>query len=75
MYGRKKKDSEEDTDRGLLTRVIEGIIVFAVLGFALKLGVEALVSVKIPLLIIAIILCAAVIGYRIYKHKRDHDDY
>ncbi len=75
MYGRNKKDTEDHTDRGLLTRLIEGVIIFAILAFALKLGVDAIVSVKIPLLIIAVIICAAVIGYRIYKHKRDHDDY
>lgn len=75
MYGRNKKDTEEDTERGLLARIVEGVIIFAVLSIALKLGVDAIVSVKIPLLIIAVILCAAVIGYRVYKHKRDHDDY
>ncbi len=75
MYGKNKKDTEEDTERGLLSRIVEGVIIFAILAFALKLGVDAIVSVKIPLLIIAVIMCAAVIGYRIYKHKKDHDDY
>lgn len=72
---KRKDDKDNHTERGLLSRIVEGVIIFAILAFALKLGVDAIVSVKIPLLIIAVILCAAVIGYRVYKHKRDHDDY
>lgn len=72
---RRKDDKENHTDRGLLSRIVEGVIIFAILAFALKLGVDAIVSVKIPLLIIAVIMCAVVIGYRIYRSKRDHDDY
>ena len=72
---KRKDDKDDHTERGFLSRIIEGVIIFAILAFALKLGVDAIVSVKIPLLIIAVILCIAVIGYRVYKHKRDHDDY
>ena len=72
---KRKDDKDNHTERGLLSRIVEGVVIFAILAFALKLGVDAIVSVKIPLLIIAVILCAAVIGYRVYKHKRDHDDY
>lgn len=72
---KRKDDKENHTDRGLLSRIVEGVIIFAILAFALKLGVDAIVSVKIPLLIIAVIMCAVVIGYRIYRNKRDHDDY
>ena len=72
---RRKDDKDEPTDRGLLSRIVEGVIIFAILAFTLKLGVDAIVSVKIPLLIIAIIISAAVIGYRVYRNKRDHDDY
>ncbi|RYC74828.1 hypothetical protein [Candidatus Nanosyncoccus alces] len=72
---RRKDDKDEPTERGLMSRIIEGVIVFAVLGFVIKLGVESILSVKIPLLIIAVICGAIVIGYRVYKHKRDHDDY
>lgn len=72
---RRKDDKDEPTERGLLSRIVEGVIIFAILAFALKLGVDAIVSVKIPLLIIAVIMCAVVIGYRIYRNKRDHDDY
>lgn len=72
---KRKDDKDNHTERGLLSRIVEGVIIFAILAFALKLGVDAIVSVKIPLLIIAVILCAAVIGYRVYKHKRYHDDY
>lgn len=72
---KRKDDKDVHTERGLLSRIVEGVIIFAILAFALKLGVEAIVSVKIPLLIIAVICGAVIIGYRVYKHKRDHDDY
>ena len=72
---RRKDDKDEPTERGLLSRIAEGVIVFAILGFVIKLGVESILSVKIPLMIIAVICGAVGIGYRVYKHKRDHDDY
>ena len=75
MKRRDKNDTEDHTDRSLFSRIIEGVIVFIVLGFAIKLGVEAILSVRIPLLIISIICIAIVVGYRVYRYKRDHDDY
>ena len=45
---RRKDDKENHTDRGLLSRIVEGVIIFAILAFTLKLGVDAIVSVKIP---------------------------
>lgn len=62
-------------EHGCLTRIIDNIITLVILAFALKLAVDAIVSVKIPLLIIAILCGLAVIGYRIYKYWRDHHDY
>ena len=73
--GKNDKDNDIHTDRGLLTRIIEGVIIFAILAFVIKLGVEYILSVKVPLIIIAVICGAVVIGYRIYRAKRDHDDY
>ena len=74
MFGKNDKDPLH-TERGLLTRIIEGVIVFVVLGFAIKYGVEAITSVRIPLLIIAAVCIILFIGYRIYKYMRDHNDY
>ena len=67
-------DNDPYTDRGLLGRLVEDIILFAICCFLVKLGVSYLVSVKIPLIIIAVILVIIVIIYRVYR-RRDHDDY
>lgn len=75
MYGRNKKNTEGHTERGLLTRIIEGVIIFAVLALGIKFGVEAILSVKVPLLIIALVCGAIVIGYRIYKYMRNRNGY
>lgn len=75
MRRRDQKDSDYHTDRGLLSRIIEGVILFVVLGFAIKFATEAIVSVKIPLIIISVVVVVAVIGYRFYKYWRDHNDY
>lgn len=70
-------DSGEDepyTDRSLLGRMVEGVIIFAICCFLIKLGVSYLMSVKVPLIVISAILGTAVIIWRIYK-RRAHDDY
>ena len=69
------KDEDETNEHSIITRIVGGIIIFAVLGFLIKFGVEAVLSVKIPLLIIAIVLIAIIIAWRIYKYRRDHNDY
>lgn len=65
------KDSEENTDRGLFTRLVEAVIAFAVCCYLVKLGVELLIAVHIPLIIIAAIAGIVTIGYRVWKHKND----
>lgn len=75
MRRRGRKDSEDHMAHGPIARIIEYIIIFVVLGFAVKFCVEAILSVKISLIIISVICIAIVIGYRIYRYKRDHDDY
>ena len=69
-----ERDDDPYTDCGLFTRIVEDVILFAICCFLVKLGVSYLVSVKIPLIIIAVILATIVIIYRVYK-RRDHDDY
>lgn len=68
------RDDDPYTDRGLFGRIVEDVIIFAICCFLVKLGVSYLVSVKIPLIIIAVILAIIVIIYRVYR-RRDHDDY
>lgn len=65
---------DPDTDRSLFSRIVEGVIVFVVCCFLVKLGVAYLISVRVPLLIIAVIVGSIVIIYRVCK-RRDHDDY
>lgn len=69
-----ERDDDPHTDRSLFGRLVEDVIIFAICCFLVKLGVSYLVSVKIPLIIIAVILAIIVIIYRVYR-RRDHDDY
>lgn len=69
-----ERDDDPHTDRGLFGMLVENIIIFAICCFLVKLGVSYLVSVKVPLIIIAVILVIIVIIYRVYR-RRDHDDY
>ncbi len=70
-----KKDNDADTDRGLFARIVEGIIVFCICVIALRYAIEILISIQVPLIIIAVIAAAITIAWRIYKYKRRHDDY
>lgn len=70
-----KKDSDPDTEHGLFARIIEDVIVFFICCGLIKLGVSYLVSVRVPLIIIAVMLVIGVIIYRICKWSNDHDDY
>ncbi len=70
-----KKDADPDTERGLFARIAEDAILFAVACFLLKLGVGYLLTVQIPLIIIAVIAGSAVIGYRTWQWRKRHDDY
>lgn len=69
-----RKD-EDDTERGLISRIITGVIIFVVVAIAIKFGVEAILSVKVPLIIIAVISGIVVIGVKAYKDWRDRNDY
>ena len=69
-----EKDDEPDTEHSLFARLVEDVIVFVVCCFLVKLGVSYLVSVKIPLIILAVTLAVGIITYRILK-RGHHDDY
>lgn len=70
-----KRDTEPDTEKNLFERFIESAILFAVCGYLIKLGVCYIVSVRVPLMIIAAIAAAAVLIYRYAKWRNDHDRY
>ena len=68
------REKDPDTDRSLFSRIVEGVIVFAVCCFLVKLGVSYILAVRIPLIVISVTLGIIYITYRAYK-RRDHDDY
>lgn len=70
-----KKDTEPDTEGGLFERFIESAILFAVCGYLIKLGVCWIISVRIPLLIIAAIAVIITLIIRYIKWRNDHDRY
>ncbi len=70
-----KKDTESDTDRSLLGKLVEGVIVFFICVIGIKLAVETLISIRVPLIIIAVVAAIITVAWRAYKYKRDHDDY
>lgn len=53
------------------TRILELAGLFALSAFLIRLGVYYLLEVWPYLLIISIIVLIGVIGWRIYKHRRD----
>ena len=69
------KDEEAPTERSLFTRIVEDAIVFVICCFLVKLGVGYILAVRVPLIIIAVCLIAALICYRIWRWKDRHDDF
>ena len=73
-----KKSSGEkdksDTDRSLFGRLVEGVIVFCICVFAIKIAIETLICIRVPLIVIGVTVATIVIIYRTYKWRRDRDD-
>ena len=57
--------------RSLLIRLLEAAVIIALSGFLIKLGIGFLADVWIGLVIIAVVSCLGVAGYRIYKYWQD----
>lgn len=74
MKSSKEKD-KSDTDRGLFGKLVEGVIVFCICVFALKIAIETLICIRVPLIVIGVTAAIIVIIYRTYKWRRDRDDY
>ena len=55
-----KRGEKDDTDRSLFARFVEGVVVFCICVAALKFAIEALVSIRIPLIVIAVIVAIIV---------------
>ena len=69
-----ESDSDPDTDRGLFTRLTDLIVTFVICSFLIKLGIQNILSVRVPLIIISVIVIIAIAAYRVWKW-RHHDDY
>lgn len=67
-------DPEPHTEKSLPTRLMEGVIVFSLACFVLKWGVESVLAVRVPLIIIAVIALIIFVACRVYKRRR-HDEY
>lgn len=70
-----RKDADEDTERSLFTRIVEGVITFAVCCYLVRLGVNWLTSVRTPLTVIAVIAGIGITIYRLWRWRQDRDGY
>jgi len=70
----KKENADPETD-SLFGGLIRAVIIFAVCCYLVNLGVCYLVSVRVPLIIIAVIVGIIIVSYRVYKWRKDHDNY
>lgn len=75
MERKSEKDAEANTDRSLFARFVEGVVVFVICGFLVRLAVESILAVKKPLLIIAAIVVTIIIIWRYRKWRRHRDEY
>lgn len=64
-----------DTERGLFGRLVEGVIVFCICVFSIKIAIETLICIRVPLIVIGVTAVIIVIIYRTWKWRRDRDDY
>ena len=74
MKSSKEKD-KSDTERGLFGKLVEGVIVFCICVFILKIAIETLICIRVPLIVIGVTAVIIIIIYRTYKWRRDRDDY
>ncbi len=69
-----KKDADPDTE-SIIGRIVRDVILFVVCCYLINLGVCYLVSVRVPLIIIAVIVAITIIAFRVFKWRKDHDNY
>ena len=69
-----KTDADPDTE-SIIGHIVKGVILFVVCCYLVNLGVCYLVSVRVPLIIIAVIVGTIVIIWRIVRWRKDHDSY
>ena len=72
MKSKKKDEKDEHT---VFEKIIENAILFALACVAVKYGVMQLLSVRVPLLVIAVSIGIVVVVYRTQKWRDRHDDY
>ena len=69
-----KKDADPDTE-SIIGHIVKGVILFVVCCYLVNLGVCYLVSVRVPLIIIAVIVAVTIFAFRVFKWRKDHDNY
>ena len=69
-----KMDADPDTE-SIFGNIIKAVIIFVVCCYLINLGVCYLVSVRVPLIIIAVIVGTIVIIWRVLRWRKDHDSY
>lgn len=63
MKSNSEKD-KSDTDCSLFGRLVEGVIVFCICVFAIKIAIETLICIRVPLIVIGVTAAIIVIIYR-----------
>ena len=67
------KQDKDETDRSLFSRFVEGVIVFAICAFLVKLAISYLLEVKIPLIVISVIIAIVYIIWRGHTWRKRND--
>lgn len=68
-------DEEDDTDRSLFSRLLETVFLFFMACLLIKIGVGYILSVKVPLIIIALVSGLVVTAWRLFRWRRSKDEY
>ncbi len=59
--------------KNLITQILEAAFMLALAAFLIKTAVGWILEIWPVLLVIAIIITAIIIGFRIWRHKHDKD--
>ena len=73
MERKSEKDAAGNTDRSLFARLAEAAVVFVVCAYLVRQGVEYILEVKRPLIVIAAIVGLGIIIWRVWK-RRNYDE-
>ena len=74
MFWNDDKKDKDDTERSLLTRLFEGVLVICACSYLLRLAISYILSVKVPLIILSVIVGIIYIAIKT-SHWRKRNDY